>query len=258
MDQKQCMEPLKLAGKLIMENGGETYRVEETVQRMGAAFGLKEVESFAVPSGVFVSYLCDDGERETAVLRVRKNGTDLEQVNEVNRISRQVEARELNAQAAFGALRQVEKNVSQQSRGERVCGAAVCAAGFAGMFGGGVLEACVAALVSALIEVMSGILAHYHLQALVALLFGSFLATLIPDIIQGVLTCPFLLEAVVAGALMPMLPGLAMTNAVSDTLRGDMVSGLSHFAQAVLTAGLVACGALVATTFYRMMGGIVP
>ena len=39
------MEALEMAGRIIMENGGETYRVEETVTRMGRAFGLREVES---------------------------------------------------------------------------------------------------------------------------------------------------------------------------------------------------------------------
>lgn len=29
------IKPLQLAGRIIMENGGETYRVEETVTRMG-------------------------------------------------------------------------------------------------------------------------------------------------------------------------------------------------------------------------------
>ena len=55
-DDSRYMAPLQLAGRLIMENGGETYRVEETITRMGRAFGLQEVESFAVPSGIFISY----------------------------------------------------------------------------------------------------------------------------------------------------------------------------------------------------------
>ncbi len=67
----------------------------------------------------------------------------------------------------------------------------------------------------------------------------------------------FLVEAIAAGTLMPMLPGLAMTNAVSDTLRGDMMSGVSHFTQAVLTAGLVAGGALFAATVFRLAGGVI-
>ena len=37
------MEALQLAGKIIMENGGETYRAEETICRMGAGLGLSEV-----------------------------------------------------------------------------------------------------------------------------------------------------------------------------------------------------------------------
>ena len=58
---------------------------------------------------------------------------------------------------------------------------------------------------------------------------------------------------------MPLVPGLAMTNAVQDTMRGDMVSGLSHGAQAVLTACLVAGGALVANALMRILeGGILP
>ena len=72
-----CMKALQLAGRIIMENGGETYRVEETVTRMGRAFGLKDVESFAVPSGVFVSYEKEDGSHETAVLRVHRKGINL-------------------------------------------------------------------------------------------------------------------------------------------------------------------------------------
>ena len=71
-DESRFMEPLLLAGRLIMENGGETYRVEETITRMGRAFGLSEVESFAVPSGLFVSYRRGDGGTETAVKRVHK------------------------------------------------------------------------------------------------------------------------------------------------------------------------------------------
>ena len=34
-DDNEYMAPLHLAGRLIMENGGETYRVEETITRMG-------------------------------------------------------------------------------------------------------------------------------------------------------------------------------------------------------------------------------
>jgi len=52
-----------------------------------------------------------------------------------------------------------------------------------------------------------------------------------------------------------MLPGLAMTNAVQDTMRGDIVSGLSHGISALLTAAMVAGGALMAASLLRALTG---
>ena len=84
----QTMEALQLAAQLILEYGGETFRAEETVRRMGEGFGLSEVESFAVPSGLFISYRTETGELETSVRRVHKQGTDLTIVDETNHVSR--------------------------------------------------------------------------------------------------------------------------------------------------------------------------
>ena len=54
---------------------------------------------------------------------------------------------------------------------------------------------------------------------------------------------------------MPMLPGLAMTNAVQDTMRGDMVSGITSATSALLTASMIAAGALIGTAVFRLMTG---
>ena len=42
---------LSLAGRIILENGGETYRAEDTVTRMAQAMGMTEVDVFGIPSG---------------------------------------------------------------------------------------------------------------------------------------------------------------------------------------------------------------
>ena len=103
-DDSCYMEPLHLAGRLIMENGGETCRVEETVLRMGHAFGFREVECFAVPSGLFVSYRKSDGTIETAVKRIRRKGIDLTRIDEVNAISRHLEQEKMSCQEVLLSL----------------------------------------------------------------------------------------------------------------------------------------------------------
>ena len=61
---------LSLAGRIILENGGETYRAEDTVTRMARAMGMTEVDVFGIPSGLFISYTDECGERETSVCRI--------------------------------------------------------------------------------------------------------------------------------------------------------------------------------------------
>ena len=50
------------------------------------------------------------------------------------------------------------------------------------------------------------------------------------------------LESMTVGALMPFLPGLAFTNGVRDYMAGDLLSGNSRIAEAVLFALSIAIG----------------
>lgn len=249
------MEPLQLAGRLIMENGGETYRVEETITRMGRAFGLERVESFAVPSGLFISYRREDGGTETSVTRVHRGDRRLNRVDEVNAVSRRVEREGLDCQTALAQLKAIEKEPPYVTGGKLIVAAAACAAGFTGMFGGSLVDVLISGGVAALVEILSHGLERLNLKDMMATLLGSFFSTLLPMLVQMLFSVGNV-GLIVGGALMPLLPGLAMTNAVQDALRGDMVSGLSHGLSAVLTAVLVAGGALVASALVRLMGGV--
>lgn len=254
-EDSRYMEPLQLAGRMIMENGGETYRVEETITRMGRAFGLERVDCFAVPSGLFISYRRQDGGMETSVTRVHRGSRRLNRVDEVNAISRQVEREGLGWQQALQRLQAIEKAPPYVTGGKLIAAAAACAAGFTGMFGGTLADIAISGAVAALVELLSHGLERLNLKDMMATLLGSFFSTLLP-MLAALLGVTGNAGPIVGGALMPLLPGLAMTNAVQDALRGDMVSGLSHGLSAVLTAVLVAGGALVASALVRLMGGV--
>ena len=254
LDDSCYMAPLHLAGRLIMENGGETYRVEETITRMGHAFGFTEVESFAVPSGIFISYRKSDGTIETAVKRVRKGPTNLTRVDAVNAISRQMEQENLSCEEVLRRLQEIEGRKPMVSKLGMVGAVAVSSAGWAVMFGGGVIVFFVAMVVAAIGQALAFILDKAGARSFVSTLVGSFLGTILPmffHLVTGLL----LVDATVAACLMPMLPGLAMTNAVQDTMRGDMISGISSATSAVLTAAMLAGGALVGSALFRLLTG---
>lgn len=250
----QWMDALELAGRIIMENGGETYRVEETVARMGCALGLREVQAFAVPSGIFLSFVAPGGESVSRILRVHGSGTDLSRVDAVNDISRRVERGELNADTALEELRGIAAASRTHAAVKQTAAAWLCGFGFALMFAGSITDALTAGTAAALAQGLELLLTRLHLQGMITALFRSFATVLLPMLFLG-FVMPGNTEAAVGGALMPLLPGLAMTKAAQDTLRGDMVSGASHLLQAILIAALIAGGAVMASGVYSLAGG---
>ena len=253
-NDNEYMAPLHLAGRLIMENGGETYRVEETITRMGRSFGFTEVESFAVPSGIFISYRKSDGSIETAVKRVRRRGTDLTRVDAVNAVSRRMEAEHLSCEEVMALLKEIEHRPPKITKLGLIAAVAMSSAGWAAMFGGGMMDCIVAFAVALLGQGLAFALDKAGMRSFVSTLLGSFLATILPMLFH--LAADLLkVDTAVAACLMPMLPGLAMTNAVQATLRGDMVSGISSATSAVLTASMIAGGALVGSSIFKLLTG---
>ncbi len=249
-----CMEALQLAGKIIMENGGETYRAEETVKMMGAGFGLDEVDSFAVPSGLFISFLGHDGKPVTGIRRVRCHDRNLFRVNEANQVSREVFSGTLDCQRAYKRLREIEKLPGDFSGWWSFPAAFLCGAGFSMLFGGNAISVVCAGTVASFVQMLEKAMRRFRSHGLAASVLGGLLTTLLPHLI-GMFMAEVQTEIVIASAMMPLVPGLAMTNAVQDTMRGDMLSGLSHGTQALLTACLIAGGALLALAVLKLITG---
>ena len=254
MEDENRMEALQLAGQIIIENGGETFRAEETICRMGEGFGLKEVESFAVPSGLFISYRAEDGHLETGVRRVHRQGTHLTRIDMANQVSRQAAGGGLKPGEALARLLRIQQMRGPVSPALSPLAAGLCAGGFSVLFGGGLPEILASFLIAALVHLISLATAFFHDHGIASNILGGLATSLLVSLAR--LVFPALQpEITVASALMPMVPGLAMTNAVQDTLRGDMVSGLSYAAQALLTACLIAGGALVAPYLMQLITG---
>ncbi len=247
------MKALSLAGKIILENGGETYRAEDTIFHMAQAMALKEPDAFGVPSGLFISFTDDEGERRTTVCRMRSRDTDLARVDAVNQLSRRLSLGEITPEEMLEQLTQLDKPV-KHSRWHAPLTAAITALGFALMFEGSLWEMVISALCAALTQMLPWMLPREH-GNMIKLVAGSAISAFLPMLFHH-LTGWGIVDAMVAGALMPLVPGLSMTNAVQDVVRGDMVSGTAHGARALLTAALVAGGALIGTALFGWIGGL--
>jgi len=254
MTSTNCMKALCLAGRIILENGGETYRAEDTVLRMARALGLNEPDVFAIPSGLFISFTDEAGEQRTSISRVYLGGTHLSRVNRVNEISRALTSGKMDPDRLLDELSAAERMGDGRPAWYAPLMAFFTSAAFAVMFGGGLLEVLLGGLCGALTQLLPRILpSREHSAGMSGTLLSSVFCAFIPLTFRAV-TGLCATEVVIAASIMPLVPGLSMTNATQDILRGDMVSGVAHCARAIMIAAMVAGGALIGTHLSSAVG----
>lgn len=244
MDQAQlAMDAASLAAQTILECSGEIYRAEETAIRMCEAFGLEKVEIICFPTGFTLHAMAKEMGSLTRIKRVKERSIQLQTLDDVNSISRASCQGLLTAPEALGALMAL-RDAPKPPEISKVLTFAIAAAFFSVMFGGGVHEFILTAIAGALVQMVSPLLTRLRAPSTLVSIAGGFIAA------SSTLALIYLFggnqEAIITGAIMPLLPGLAITNAVRDTMRGDLVSGMARTTEALLTAILIAAGVAIA------------
>ncbi len=251
LSRQTVMQCVLLASRIILESGGETYRAEETISRMGRALGATSAESFALPGGVFVTLVYDDGKAYSRNVRLRRIGFQLDRVDAVNAVSRRVEKGELTSEETYDALLEIG---SRRSLYKPLL-VNLCAGGsgafFALAFGASWLESGIAFFCALFAQLVNWLLCMRSPRFSLQPFFSSFICVLTALFGAGLFSLPSA-DLVVAGAIMPLLPGISLTNAVRDTTRGDTLSGVTHAVNAILVAALLAAGTVTAHAFYGL------
>ncbi len=239
MQAELAIDAAALAAQTILECSGEIYRAEETAIRMCGGFGLQNAEIICFPTGFTLHVKMKDGTSLTRIKRVRDRTIRLRALDEVNSISRRCCDGSMDAQTALRALEALRSEPSPPNALKALV-FAIAAGFFSVMFGGGIKEFVLAAIGGALAQAAVPPLTRLGVPVSLMSLFCAFAASVaslgLMEIVGGSQ------EAVITGAIMPLLPGLAITNAVRDTMRGDLVSGMARATEALLSAVLIAAG----------------
>lgn len=239
--EKVCM----IAGKIMLVSGAETHRVEDTMNRIAKAFGVKDAQSHATPTGINFSAGMTEVNN---FLRILKRPTDLHKIDAVNQISRKIVAGELSLTKAYQALQAVEAKKAVYPFWVQILAAALASGCFAIMFQGtwmDFLAACLAG--GAGFAVMLG-MDHFLEIRFLAEFIGAFVIgvgayLLVSNGIGAEL------DKVIIGSVMPLVPGLHITNAIRDMMAGHLISGISKGIEATLTAFAIGAGIALIFTF---------
>ncbi len=245
--EHEIMKVCLLAGKIMLQNGAETYRVEDTMTRIAASYGVDNSDSYMTPTGILFSV--EEPQHITRLIRISERTTNLYKIDMVNTISRSISLGELTISEALRSLREVEQEKTDYPTWLLILMAAIASGCFLIMFKGTWYDFIPAAIAGGL-----GFSGSIFLQRVIPVrFFAEF---------SGALMIGFSavwmvkngfgqqIDVIIISSVMPLVPGLLITNAIRDLMAGHLISGLSKGAEAFITSFAIGAGVAFMLSFY--------
>ncbi|WP_352419927.1 threonine/serine exporter family protein [Proteiniborus sp.] len=251
-EAKKLLSMAILAGKIMLENGAETYRVEDTISRICKSRSfITYSEPFVIPTGIHLAIGFGD-DIMTYIQRTKSKTIDLNKIAMVNEFSRNFVNSDMTIEEGFKCLKEIDNEKAYPHLINILFG------GFAGgffslLFGGTINDFICAFLISIIVVKITNILGKtniiYFINNFVAAAIGTFFA-----IISVKLGIGHNMDKIIIGIIMPLVPGVAITNAARDSMLGDFLAGMSRGLEAIIVALSVAFGVGLMLIIYH--GGV--
>lgn len=243
-------------GAGLMENGAETYRAEDTIERICHSMKCENIQVFAIPTGIFLSVYYQN-EMHTRFHRVHKSTINLRIVTRLNDLSRRIVAEEIAQEAIDNELAFILDSPSYTAKLRSIF-AGLAGGFFTLMFQGTILEFIFAFIVSAVVSLLYNLSMRSIQSGFMKNIFGGFVTGGL-SIIMASLASPYVVtsyDTIIIGAIMPLVPGVAMTNAIRDSLSGELVAGIAKLAETLIVATGIAIGVGIALSLsFNIIGG---
>lgn len=252
-DQREVLDVAVMAGHILLENGAELYRVEETMKRICHHFGVQSENAYILSNGIFLSAGSETEKQFSRIKHIPVRGSQLHRVVAVNQLSREMESGQYTLEEVKQKLEKIKEDPGY-SLSKKILASGLTSAVFCVMFGGSVGD-CIAALFTGfLLYLYLGKIAKPHFSKIVENIGGGILITVM-SIFFLWLHIGENISPIISGALMPLVPGLAFTNGIRDIADGDYLSGTVRLIDAVLVFLSIAAGVGFAFGMYQFIAG---
>lgn len=241
---EQIVKLAGLAGEIMLKNGAETYRVEETMEHMAKSCGAVKVESFVIPTGVFLTVYDSSGRMLTSMWRVRARTINLDRVSKVNELSRRLVDQRITYNDAYNILQHIDRERTGFSLLPSMLASGAIGGTTAILQNAGIPEIIGAFGAALTVRYIAHVVSRRHGVQFTYEFLGGMTAALI-GMLLAVLNSGISRDAIIIGGIMPLVPGVAITNAIRDVMVGDLLSGLSRGMEAALTAMAVTMGVVI-------------
>lgn len=237
-------------GAYMLKYGAEIYRIEKSVIYMCRAYGIYEVDIYAIPSTIVITAKIN-GEYYTRTKKISSHGINLGRLDDLNNLSRFICENKPSEKEIYLKLNSI---LSQTTYSDKVLSLAYGLAGcmFCLFFGGGVIDALLAFPTGVILFFLLKFIKQFTKNPIFTNIFGGFIVALVANLLANFnfFNNP---DFVTIGCLMVMVPGIIITNSVRDLIVGDFLSAVYHVSEAVLIATGIGLGATTAMALSHIM-----
>ena len=249
--EKNLMNLAIYAGSLLISNGAESYRAEDTVERMvSSTHAPDNVDCYALPTAIFLSVIYK-GENISIFKKIKVSDTNMKKIDMINAFSRSFVKNNYNLDEAYEYLKKIENY--KESKGKEVLAGAIATSFFTALFGGKSSEFISSFFIGAIISYFIMNFSKFKLSFFINNVVSAALTSILA-IISVYLGLGKDFDKIIIGVIMLIVPGLAITNALRDIMSGEFITGAITLVKAVFIALAIAIGVGIGL---KLMRGIV-
>ena len=232
----EVLEVASIAGHILLENGAEISRVEDTMERIASHYGVDSGHFFVLSNGIFTTGSLG---KYANVEFIPIRGIQLSKVVAVNKLSYEIAAGKHTLSEARQRLDSI-KDAPAKPAWEQIAGSAFGAAGFCAVFGGGCMDCAADFVIGALLYIFC-LYVSGSLSKIVGGICNALVATIL-CLVSYRLGFGDSLSNIIIGAVMPLIPGVPFVNGVRDLANSDYIAGLTRLTDAMLGFICIALG----------------
>lgn len=282
---RRALELVTRIGEVLLKNGGEIFRVQQTMQLVAKAYGIPGFQVYVLANGLFVSmqeegrtitrpvesgdaagqehlfgqehlasqeHLFGQARLASQVRYVPLSSVHLGRVAAVNNLSREIVAQKYTVEEASRKIEQIDK-IPFTSNAVQTLMSGLGAGAFCILFGGSLLDSAAAFLSGLVLWIFVLFLTARGANKIMVNILASALVTAMGVLFFHLFSFGNSMDMIVIGSIVPLLPGVPLTNSIRDYLNGDYLSGTIRMIDAVLVACCIALGVGIVLRVFQLV-----
>lgn len=236
--EEQVKDVVMLAARILLEAGAEGTRTEETMNYISSHYGFVKNNSFV--TNTVINFILHD-QSYPRIYRIKERNTNLMKISEVNNVSRKLVRDELTLEEAYDLLEQIYIKTKDHPIWFKTIAGAMIALSFLYLQDGLKVDIFTTLLAGALGICVTELVKKQLTTQFIPEFFGGLIIAV--AVVTGHYYIPGGdLPTMLISSVMPIVPGVLITNAIQDLFGGHMMMFTTKSSEALVTSFAIGAG----------------